>query len=89
MVMFPANPKRLDPYKNFKYRLKWDGAYIAGISKMSTLKRTTEVVEHRGGFARQHAQEHLSRTLQRGWTAGDGVQDLPLLGFGVSGDARP
>ena len=49
MAIFPANPKRLDPYKNFKYRLKWDGAYIAGISKMSMLKRTTEVVEHREG----------------------------------------
>jgi phage tail-like protein len=49
MAMFPANPQRLDPYKNFKFRLKWDGQYVAAISKMSTLKRTTEVVEHRSG----------------------------------------
>ena len=43
MAMFPANPTRLDPYKNFKFRLKWDGQYVAAVSKMSTLKRTTEV----------------------------------------------
>ena len=35
-AIFPANPKRLDPYKNFKFRLKWDGQYVAGVSKMST-----------------------------------------------------
>ena len=49
MAIFPANPTRLDPYKNFKFRLKWDGVYVAAVSKMSTLKRTTEVVEHRSG----------------------------------------
>ena len=49
MAMFPANPLRWDPYKNFKFRLKWDGQYVAAVSKMSRLKRTTEVVEHRNG----------------------------------------
>ena len=47
MAIFPANPTRLDPYKNFKFRLKWDGQYVAAVSKVSGLKRTTEVVEHR------------------------------------------
>ena len=49
MAMFPANPTRLDPYKNFKFRIKWDGKYVAAVSKISTLKRTTEVVTHRSG----------------------------------------
>ena len=49
MVVFPINPQRFDPYKNFKFRVKWDGRYVAGISKCSALKRTTEVVEHREG----------------------------------------
>ena len=49
MAEFPVNPTRFDPYKNFKFRLKWDGNYIAGISKVSGLKRTTEVVTHREG----------------------------------------
>ena len=45
MVEFPVNPNRFDPYKNFKFRIKWDGAYVAGVSKVSALKRTTEVIE--------------------------------------------
>jgi phage tail-like protein len=44
-----ANPNRYDPYKNFKFRVKWDGRYVAGVSKVSALRRTTEVVSHREG----------------------------------------
>lgn len=46
---FSVNAQRFDPYKNFKFRVKWDGRFVAGISKVSALKRTTEVVEHRVG----------------------------------------
>ena len=49
MAEFTVNPQRFDPYKNFKFRVKWDGQFVAGISKISALKRTTEVVEHREG----------------------------------------
>ena len=49
MTEFPVNPTRYDPYKNFKFRLKWDGRYIAGASRVSALRRATEVVEHREG----------------------------------------
>jgi len=49
MAGFVVNAHRFDPYKNFRFRLKWDGKYVAGISKVSALKRTTEVVEHRDG----------------------------------------
>jgi len=48
-AQFSVNAQRFDPYKNFKFRVKWDGRYIAGISNVSALKRTTEVVEHREG----------------------------------------
>jgi len=47
MVQFTVNSARFDPYKNFKFRVKWDGQYVAGISKVSMLKRTTEVAKHR------------------------------------------
>ena len=47
MAQFSVNQQRLDPYKNFKFRVKWGGKYVAGVSKVSTLKRTTEVVKHR------------------------------------------
>ena len=49
MVEFSVNPQRFDPYKNFKFRVRWDARFVAGISKVSALKRTTEVVEHRVG----------------------------------------
>ena len=49
MAQFSVNAQRFDPYKNFKFRVKWDGRYVAGVSKVSMLKRTTEVVSHRDG----------------------------------------
>jgi phage tail-like protein len=49
MAQFSVNPERFDPYKNFKFRIKWDGRYVAGVSKVSALKRTTQVVKHREG----------------------------------------
>ena len=49
MPQFTVNSQRFDPYKNFKFRVKWDGRYVAGVSKVGALKRTTEVVEHREG----------------------------------------
>jgi phage tail-like protein len=48
-MQFSVNAQRLDPYKNFKFRVKWDGRYVAGVSKVGALKRTTDVVEHRTG----------------------------------------
>jgi len=74
MAEFPVNTQRVDPYKNFKFRLKWDGAYVAGISKVSTLKRSTEVIEHREGGDPSTAHKSPGRTkyeaitLERGLT---------------------
>jgi phage tail-like protein len=49
MAQFSVNPHRFDPYRNFKFRVKWDGRYIAGVSKVGALRRTTELVSHREG----------------------------------------
>ena len=74
MAEFTVNATRKDPYKNFKFKLKWDGAYVAGISKVSALKRTTEVVKHReGGDASTSRKspgrtEYEAITLERGVT---------------------
>jgi phage tail-like protein len=46
---FFINTGRIDPYKNFKFRVKFDGTIVAGVSKVSALKRSTEVVSHREG----------------------------------------
>jgi len=48
-MQFSANAHRFDPYKNFKFRVKWDGRWVAGVTKVTPLKRTTEVVDHREG----------------------------------------
>jgi phage tail-like protein len=74
MPQFPVNPQRFDPYKNFKFRIKWDGRYVAGVSKMSALKRTTEVVRHRAGGDPSSSRKSPGRnefeaiTLERGVT---------------------
>jgi phage tail-like protein len=49
MAEFTVNAQRFDPYKNFKFLVVWDGRVVAGVSKISPLKRTTEVVKHRNG----------------------------------------
>jgi phage tail-like protein len=47
MALFSVNSHRSDPYKNFKFRVLIDGRPVAGLSKMSALKKTTEAVEWR------------------------------------------
>jgi phage tail-like protein len=74
MPQFKTNPGRFDPYKNFKFRIKWDGRYVAGVSKMSALKRTTEAVKHRDGGDPSSSRkspgktEYEAITLERGVT---------------------
>ena len=74
MAQFSVNAQRFDPYKNFKFRVKWDGRYVAGISKVTSLKRTTEVVTHREGGDPSNERKSPGRskfepiTLERGVT---------------------
>lgn len=74
MAEFSVNSSRFDPYKNFKFRVKWDGRYVAGISKVGMLKRTTEVVTHRVGGDPSSSRKSPGRTeydaitLERGVT---------------------
>jgi phage tail-like protein len=74
MALFTTNPRRFDPYKNFKFRVKWDGRYVAGVSKVGALKRSTEVVEHREGGDPSTGRKSPGRTkfeaitLERGLT---------------------
>ncbi len=71
---FIKNAHRRDPYKNFKFRVRWDGRTVLGVSKVSPLKRTTQVVNHRAGG--ENSTDHKSpgrttydaMTLERGIT---------------------
>lgn len=49
MPPFSVNAQRFDPYKQFKFRVRWDGRYVAGVSRVSPLRRRTQVVAHREG----------------------------------------
>jgi len=74
MAQFTVNTTRFDPYKNFKFRVKWDGKYVAGISKVGALKCTTEPVKHREGGDPSTSRKSPGRnefeaiTLERGVT---------------------
>jgi phage tail-like protein len=62
MAQFSVNATRYDPYKNFKFRVKWDGRYVAGISKVGALKRSTDLVEHREGGDPSSSRKSPGRT---------------------------
>jgi phage tail-like protein len=74
MAQFSVNTHRFDPYKNFKFKVKWDGRYVAGISKVGALKRSIELVEHREGGDPSTSRNSPGRakfeaiTLERGVT---------------------
>lgn len=74
MAEFTVNATRFDPYKNFKFRVRWDGRYVAGVSKVGALKRTTEVIKHRHGGDPSSSRKSPGRsefesvTLERGVT---------------------
>ena len=62
MPQFSVNAYRRDPYKNFRFRVKWDGKYVAGISKVSGLKRSTEPILFRDGD-----DQNSTRLSPGGW----------------------
>ena len=81
MAEFTVNPQRFDPYKNFKFRVKWDGRYVAAVSRVSGLIRTTEVIEHREGGDPSTSRKSTGRTqyepitLERGLTQDSAFED--------------
>ena len=73
MAQFSVNTNRFDPYKNFKFRVRWDGRYVAGVSKVSALKRSTELVEHREGGNPSTSNKSPGRTKYEAITLERGV----------------
>lgn len=74
MPKFTVNADRYDPFKNFKFRVIFDQRPVAGVSKITGLKRTTEVIEHREGGDASNVRKTPGRTkfepisLERGVT---------------------
>jgi phage tail-like protein len=91
MAEFPTNPTRLDPYKNFKFRVKWDGQYVPAILRVSELVHTTEVVELRAGGdpSTSHKSTGLTQfmpiTLERGLTDDPAFENWANLVWQVGG----
>jgi phage tail-like protein len=77
MAEFTVNAQRYDPYKNFKFLVVWDGKVVAGVSKISPLKRTTEVVEHRSGGQASVSHKSAGRTKFESITLERGVTHDP------------
>jgi phage tail-like protein len=73
MAQFTVNASRFDPYKAFMFRVMWDGQYVAGLSKMSALKRTTEPVTHREGGDPSHERKSPGKTTYDAVTLERGV----------------
>ncbi|MDX1531048.1 MAG: phage tail protein [Rhodothermales bacterium] len=73
MAQFSVNPQRFDPYKNFKLRVVMDGRYVAGVSKVGALKRTTKLVEHREGGDPSTTRKSPGRTEYEAITLERGV----------------
>ena len=93
MTQFSVNTHRFDPYKNFKFRVKWDGRYVAGISKVTSLKRTTELVTHREGGDPSTNRISPGRskfepiTLERGVTHDPEFEAWANMVYNTDGDA--
>jgi phage tail-like protein len=90
---FVVNAYRYDPYKNFKFRIKWDGRYVAGVSKISALKQSTEPVTHREGGDPSTSRVSPSTwkfepiTLDRGLTHDPEFENWAKKVWNVEGDA--
>jgi phage tail-like protein len=70
---FVVNAHRIDPYKNFKFRVLWDGKTVLGVSKVGALKRTTEVVKHREGGDNSSDHKSPGRTTYEAVTMERGI----------------
>ena len=70
---FVVNAHRIDPYKNYKFRVVMDGRTVMGVSKVGTLKRTTEVVKHREGGENSTDHKSPGRTSYEGITLERGI----------------
>jgi len=93
MAMFTINTHRFDPYKNFKFRVKWDGKYVPGISKISSLTRMTETVINREGGDPSNFRLSPGTTkyepivLERGLSHDTTFEDWANIVFNVHGDS--
>jgi phage tail-like protein len=79
MAQFTVNPDRFDPYRNFKFQVRWDNRIVAGVSKVSALKRSSKVVEFREGGDPSTSRKLPGRTEYEAITLEAGSNSRPFL----------
>ena len=93
MAEFTVNPYRKDPYRNFKFRVLWDARTVPGISRVSGLSRTTDVIRYRQGNepSVMRSLPGITRyepiVLERGVTHDTAFEEWANLVHSVGGDA--
>jgi phage tail-like protein len=93
MAKFTANPQRVDPYRNFKFKVRIDTKYVAALNKCSALKKTTEKVDwyESGDPSTPHRlpgkTSYDAITLSRGVTHDPDFQEWANLVNNFQGDA--
>lgn len=91
--MFPANAHRYDPYRTFKFQVVIDGQVVAGLKRMSELKKTTEVVRWRASNDPSHERvmpggtSYEAVTLEQGLTHDPVFENWANLVNNIEGDA--
>jgi phage tail-like protein len=93
MAMFPVNTHRLDPYRNYKFRVIADGVPIPGILRVSALVHTITPVDYRQGDSPNSYRvapgmtRYAPITIERGLSHDTTFEDWAKLAFNVQGDA--
>lgn len=91
--LFPINTHRYDPYRTFKFQVMFDGKVVAGLTKMSALKKTTEVVPWRYAGDPSHERKlpggtkYEAITLEQGLTHDPVFEEWANLVNNIDGDA--
>jgi phage tail-like protein len=77
--LFPANAHRHDPYRTFKFQVLIDGKSVAGLKKMTALKKTTEAVDWRTGGDPTHVRKLPGGTKYEAITLEQGLTHDPVF----------
>lgn len=73
MAKSTISTHRFDPYRNFKFRVKWDNRYVAGLSKCGALKKTIEFADGRKGGDNSTGRKLPGKTFSEAITLEAGV----------------
>jgi phage tail-like protein len=77
--MFAVNAHRYDPYRTFMFQVIIDGQVVAGLKKMSVLKKTTEAVKWRTAGDPTHERVLPGGTSYEAITLEQGLTHDPVF----------